>query len=174
MIRAASSADARGIAEVQVRTWKTSYKHVVPDAHLDAMVVDDAKVERIRSWFEPSGDKQTFVAVDRARIVGFAGGGPQRDAELPFAGELYAIYVFPELQRSGYGRRLIRALAEHLHARGLNSMSVWVLERGPARGFYERLGGRLLDKRIEREFSGTRLPEVAYGWVDTGALRTTP
>src|SRR6185503_19938774 len=156
LIRPAVAADARGIAEVQVRTWKTSYRGAVPDAHLDAMLVDDARVERVRSWCEATDQRRTFVAVTGGVVVGFAGCGPQRDPDSRFTGELYAIYVFPEHQGAGHGRNLFRAVADHLRGRGMNSMSVWVLERGPARGFYERLGGRLLDKTIERDFSGTR------------------
>lgn len=44
-------------------------------------------------------------------------------------------------------------------------MMVWVLKNNPARGFYERLGGKYLyEKPIQ--IGAEELMEVAYGWRD--------
>jgi len=175
MIRPAVVADARGVAEVRIQTWRSAYRGIVPDAHLDAMVVDEKAVDKTRSWLEQPGDRKAFVALADGGIVGFAVGGPQRNrgnVALPFTGELYAIYILAEHQGAGHGRVLVRAIADHLHAHGMDSLSVWVLEHGPARKFYERLGGRLLEQTADIELAGTRLIEVGYGWPDTTALRS--
>lgn len=170
MIRPATIDDATAIAAINVGTWHTAYAGIIPEAYLSTVVLDDAKVERWRAWLQEPGAKGWFVAVDGEAVVGFAVGGPQRDADLPFSGELYAIYVLAVHQRGGLGTALVRAVAGDLQARGMSSMSVWVLELGPGCRFYERLGGRRLDKRIERDFAGTSLTEVAYGWPDTSIL----
>lgn len=50
-------------------------------------------------------------------------------------------------------------------------MLLWVLKKNPARGFYERLGGQLLDRQKEmRCWDGDPATEVAYGWLDIGSL----
>ena len=39
-IREATPADAEGIADLQVRAWRTAYRGQVPDAHLDDLVAE--------------------------------------------------------------------------------------------------------------------------------------
>jgi hypothetical protein len=48
-------------------------------------------------------------------------------------------------------------------------MLVWVLADNPARGFYERLGGRYLRQK-PIEIGGIDLFEAAYGWDDIRVL----
>src|SRR5678810_560704 len=129
MIRLAGVEDARGVAEVRIQTWKTAYRGIVPDEHLDAMVVDEKAVDKTRTWLEQPGDRKAFVAIAEGGIVGFSVGGPQRNrgtVDLPFTGELYAIYILAAHQGAGHGRALVRSIADHLHAHGMDSMSVWV------------------------------------------------
>jgi hypothetical protein len=47
---------------------------------------------------------------------------------------------------------------------GSTSLLIWVLARNPSRRFYEAVGGELLGSQ-EIEIGGTRLEEVAYGWL---------
>ena len=77
----------------------------------------------------------------------------------------------PVLQ--GVGRQLIAATAEQLKQKGCVSLLVWTLEKNPARGLYERLGGYLVG---EKEWGGNDefgidVKEVAYGWLDIEQLR---
>ena len=113
-----------------------------------------------------------FVAEDpRGRIVGFVSGGPERNDDTAYPGELYAIYLLESCQGQGLGRRLVGALVEWFLSRGWQSMLLWVLEDNPSRGFYEALGG----VRIKQEtisIGGTELVEIAYGWTDISPLTT--
>lgn len=173
-LRRATIGDAPVIAEVQVASWHTTYRGLIPDETLDALDLD-ARTERWREAL-PAPEQVTFVAEtgeDGARtVIGFAAGGPNR-AEAPpfdaFSGELYAIYLLASHQRGGTGGRLVRALAAALLELGHRSMIVWVLEANPARGFYERLGGRFVGAQ-EIKIFGRMYPEVAYGWDDVVAL----
>ena len=45
-IRHAEPGDARGIAEVHVSSWRTSYRGIVPDARLDELDVES----RVSFW----------------------------------------------------------------------------------------------------------------------------
>ena len=58
----------------------------------------------------------------------------------------------------GLGRKLVEAVLEAL---GGGRMIVWVLGVNPARGFYERLGGRLIEEKQTR-MGGELFTEVAY------------
>ena len=162
-IRPAVATDARAIAEVQVATWKTTYRGIVPDALLDGLSVD----EREQRWQErlSTGDPM-LVACDAAgNVEGFVCGGAERTGRLGCDGELYAIYLLERVQRQGLGTLLVNQFVRELRARGFTSMALWVLALSPFRRFYEALGGKVIAER-EHERGGQMIPEVAYGWGD--------
>jgi len=174
-IREATLADARGIAEVHVASWRTTYRGIMPDAYLASLSVDDRERSWARQISAPNYEAVTYVVEDEGRdeagrIVGFASGGPRYVGDSAYSGELYAIYLLEEEQGHGLGRRLVRAVAERLAREGMTSMLVWVLETNPARRFYESLGGVLLPERQYFERAGSRLVEVCYGWAGTAPL----
>jgi ribosomal protein S18 acetylase RimI-like enzyme len=171
LIHEAAPNDAAAIARVHVDAWRTAYRGIMPDATLAALSYD----ERERMWRRflagPQGGRFNYVVEDGAgRIVGYAAGGPAREGDPIYRGELYGIYLLAGWQRGGIGRRLVRRVTERLADRGMRAMLVWVLkDNRPARGFYESLGGRYLrEKTIE--IAGVTLDEVAYGWADTLSL----
>jgi GNAT superfamily N-acetyltransferase len=169
-IRAAHPSDAAAIAKVHVDSWRTTYRGIVPDDFLAALSYE----QREGMWCDilspPSRSSFVYVAEDPCgHIVGFASGGPARDADPDYTGELYAIYVLQDQQRHGLGRRLIGAVVRRLIQAGMTSLLVWVLADNPARKFYEALGGQYVyDKRVS--IGNARLVEVAYGWRDARIL----
>lgn len=169
-IRLAHLDDAEGLARVHVDSWQVAYKGIVPDEHLASLSYE----KRASRWRESlaNADSAAFVYVaqdDNGTVVGFAGGGPERDGDPNYKGELYAIYLHPDYLRRGIGRQLAQTVARRLIKMGLSSMLVWVLAQNPSRQFYEALGGKYLyEKRIE--IGGANLIEVAYGWLDIHAL----
>lgn len=56
------------------------------------------------------------------------------------AGEIAAFYVRPAYQGQGIGRALWSEGLNDLRKRGCKSAEVWVLKRGPAVTFYEKMG----------------------------------
>lgn len=103
-------------------------------------------------------------------MIGFAVGGPNREAKAEYDAELYAIYLLADEQRRGVGRALFQAEISELVRRGFTSMQVWVLVDNPARKFYEALGGQYVHEK-DIEIGGATLKEAAYGWKSlTGFL----
>lgn len=172
-IRPATVEDAPALAQVHVATWRTTYRGLVPDAYLDSLSVAE-RTERWRgrlSGADPGAF--TLVAEDGdGRLVGFATGGPERENDSVYTGELYAIYLLQAAQRAGLGRRLVQAVAERLLAMGHTAMLVWVLATNPSRGFYERLGGQYLRSTMIN-IGGVEVEDVAYGWTDITELIDT-
>jgi len=170
-IREAGPADATGIAEVKVTTWRGAYRGIVPDAVLEGLSVEEVRREWLPGLSRHDPAVSHFVAEEPGgRIVGFATCGPRRAGPEAYAGELYAIYVLAEAQGSGLGRALVRAVARRLAERGMRSMLLWVFaENAAGRRFYERLGGKVVDE-AGFELGGRWLREVAYGWEDTAPL----
>ena len=162
-IRPARPGDARGIARLDVETWRSTYAGVLSSAYLVGL----STRRREMGWHnvilrEP---RDVRVAVDAGEtILGFGSCGPSRD-DPRFSGEVFTLYVSPDWQNRGIGRSLLIALFRRLVAVERPSALVWVLRDNPGRFFYERLGGR----QVGRKFfgvAGAAVEAIAYGWPD--------
>lgn len=165
-IRAARAEDAGAIAHVHVESWKTTYAGIVPEAYLAGL----DEMLRAKLWQEwLAGHALVQVAERNGQVVGFAHGGANRESLEECDAELYSIYLLREAQRRGTGKALLQSVAGALAERGFRSMAVWVLERNPARNFYEQMGAHLAASKVI-EIGGTKLMEVAYVWPDIQKL----
>ncbi len=169
--RLATPADAMDIAYIHVDTWQTAYRGMIPDSYLDTLSL----AQRGNWWLsvltDPNNKTFIFVADDNSgQPVGFVEGGPRHSEEVPYEGELYAIYVLKDHQGKGLGRDLFLSTVRELHKRGINNMVLWVLkDNDPSRRFYEAMGGELTDEK-QFELAGVTLTEVSYVWPDLSAL----
>lgn len=140
-VRPAGLADAFGIETLRVRCWGTAYRGMIPDAFLDALPASLADGVVRRQLSEPG--RRHVVAEAAGGLVGWAAGGPSRDADqdLTQRGEVDACSVAPEWSGVGLGGRLLRRLLSDLAAEGLTEMSLWVFAaNSPARRFYAGYG----------------------------------
>lgn len=165
-IRAATQEDALPIARVQIETWKTTYRGIVPDAYL-ARLDTEQRAIRWREHLRISA--RILVAELGGEVVGFIGGGPIRESLDGYDAELYAIYLLLKTQRMGIGTALLIELARCLVDDGFQSMAVWVFEANLAVRFYERLGAVPVGRK-EREIGGALLPLAAYGWPSLNGI----
>jgi len=163
MVRPARPGDARGIARLDVETWRAAYAGVLSADYLVGL----SERRREAGWRsvilrEP---RDVRVAVDAAgAIVGFGSCGPNR-GDHSFTGEVFTLYVGPDWQNQGIGRRLLIALFRRLVAAGRQSAILWVLRDNPSRFFYERLGGHQI-RRKPLAVGGAAIEAIAYGWPD--------
>ena len=162
-IRPARASDARGIARLDVETWRTTYAGMLSTPYLVGL----SERRREAGWrsviaHEP---RDVRVAMNAAGdILGFGSCGPNR-ADRSFAGEVFTLYVAPDHQNQGIGRRLLIALFRRLVATGRQSAILWVLSDNPARFFYERVGGHPVSRK-SLAVGGTVIEAIAYGWGD--------
>src|SRR5262245_45632405 len=117
IIRRATASDAEPIAQVHVLGWRTAYREILPVDFMNSLSVE----ARLAQWKgrldQPDPEEAIFVAERDGQIVGFANAGPEREGDLQFEGELYAIYLLENHRGQGLGRRLVRAAVESLLAR---------------------------------------------------------
>lgn len=171
IVREAKIADVAEIARVNVDTWRTAYRKIIPEAYLEKLSYE----KRENSWLEiiSTAENDThfvYVAENKSgKVVGFAAGGRERSSKYVYQGELYAIYILEEYQRQGIGRQLVRSVARNLTELGLTSMLVWVLGDNSACKFYEFLGGKKVDEQQTIK-AGVAVKEIAYGWTDIKQL----
>lgn len=174
-IRRARKADAPAIGRVHVETWQSSYAGLLPDSMLAGM----SEVRQSAWWSRSLGDageaRGIFVADDEeAGVVGFGSCGAVRDVpeeldgQEPRVGEVYTLYVEPDFQNRGLGRRLLDALFRQLKADGFDVAVLWMLASNPARFFYEGMGGAFAGQRTDT-MAGQDVEEMAFVWHNLSA-----
>ncbi|MGM0896985.1 MAG: N-acetyltransferase family protein [Bacillota bacterium] len=163
MIRRAIASDAPGIAKVHVDSWITTYRNIVPDEYLNGLKYE----EREKQWNRNLQHSTAFVAENEAgEVIGFADGGKERSGDYPdIGGEVYSIYILKAYQGQGVGKMLMQAVSKELLNRDIQSMLVWVLKENHSSGFYENLGGKVIDEKYIT-IAGKQIPELAYEWAD--------
>ena len=169
-IRRATINDSAGIAHVQVDSYRTAYADFFSQAYLDHFTYE----EQAQDWYDWMMTKPRdllYVAqTDAGEIVGYALGRPGLTEISPYDSELISLHVRQSLQRQRVGKNLVITMAGQLQKQGCASMMLWVLEKNPARSFYEKLGGKQIDEREVEVAEGERALEVAYGWSDISRL----
>ena len=182
MIRSATPADARPIAEVHVRTWQEAYRGIVPDAVLDALDVD----ERERSWNKwigtPPEGVETFVADEDGAVVGFVNIGPDRAGErgvgsvkpqsLDFAAPYAKRSVVARRRRSGIrrsGHRYVDSAAAMERSTG--PQSTGLIGCDPAICGAIRRCRRIAVFRSADTQSDDRASQQASVWSSAGCFR---
>ena len=173
-IRRARKTDASAIGRVHVETWRSAYAGLLPDTMLARMSDVRQSAWWSRAIADPGESRGIFVADDEeAGVIGFGSCGPVREIPDAFqggldgtetrVGEVFTLYVEPDFQNQGFGRRLLDAMFRQLRADGFDTAILWMLARNPTRFFYEGLGGAQVGRRADR-MGGTEVDEVAYAW----------
>ena len=168
-VRLAISTDAAAIADAHIRGWQAAYRGLVPDRILDRF--DAARrtawwAERIAAQADSDAEERTWVVVAGGSVAGFAASAPAGAEASPppaGAGEVFAIYLAPELLGRGLGRVLFEHAVGDLRARGFGPIVVWVFEANDrARRFYEAAGFLPDGARHVGRFDDVGIPEIRY------------
>ena len=160
-IRRAKPADAAAIAAVHETSWLQAYTGILPHRALSTMVG-----RRDVGWWRRAIRQSTRVlTLDvGGAVAGYATIGPNRVKSLPQGGEVYELYLAPEYQGLGFGRKLFLAARQDLRSTGRPGCLVWVLEDNEsAMRFYENAGGRDVAEGSET-FDGRVLNKIAYAF----------
>jgi GNAT superfamily N-acetyltransferase len=158
-VRPARATDADAIARVQLVTWRTAYRELLPAAVLDDWDLP-AAVDAWRTAVvdPPTPAHEVLVALDGTEVTGFAAFGPAElaadEAPLPRGAtdEITALLVEPRWGRRGHGSRLLAAVADLAAGAGVVRLQMWLPEQDPVTaGFLAGAGwaadgwGRTLD-----------------------------
>jgi len=103
--RPAAIDDARTMAEVQVESYESAYRGILPDALLNGLSVEKRECawRELLAAHEPPSAITIVGCEAGGSVVGFASGGKERTGELGCDGEICAIYLRPEAQTKGAG-----------------------------------------------------------------------
>ncbi len=160
-IRRARAADARAVAQTHDEAWRNAYQGIIPGAELEKLIA-----RRGPDWWDSAIRKGSRIALLQFGddVAGYANYGRNRARSLFYDGEIYEIYLKPEFQGLGFGRRLFSAARRDLAQSGLKTLVIWALsDNDPAVEFYRALGGRAVARSSER-FGNRVLDKVAFAW----------
>ena len=169
-IRKAEISDALGIGIVHIDSWLSTYRGIIPDERLDKLSYDRGEVKWNNHIKQSIINKEEIllVAEEDQKIIGFCYGGLNKyeNPELAkkYKADLQLIYLLKEYQKKGVGKRLIFEFVKQIQNIGFHSMIIWVLDKNSSKGFYEKLGGKVVAEKIY-DF-GKKLKALAFGWED--------
>jgi ribosomal protein S18 acetylase RimI-like enzyme len=158
-IRHAKPEDAEGLARVFEQAWREAYQGIIPGLALERMLA-----RRGARWWQSTVSRGRPLAVlDIGQgIAGYVSYGRCRDRALPAKGEIDELYLAPDYQGLGFGRRLFKAVRNDLADRDMDRLVVWALaDNERACAFYERMGGRSI-AQVKERIGGASLSKVAY------------
>lgn len=146
-IRRARTDDAAALSHVFDTAWREAYSGILPALALERMINRRGP----RWWLNTIGRERPLVVLDIGEtIAGYVSYGRCRDRSLPAEGEIDELYLAPEYQGVGFGKRLFKAVRNDLDDRGIKRVAIWCLkENERACAFYRRLGGRLIAETNE-------------------------
>lgn len=172
-VRPAGPDDAAALGVLHVRSWQVGYAGLIDDELLASLDVAE-RAERWRGRLGADSGASTLVAVRGGQVAGFVSVGPYRPddetvdgspaAPLPAeVGELWSLYVHPEVWGCGVGSALLGA-GRGVLARHYEAAVLWVLE-GNARAcrVYEADGWRRDGAVKVTQIGATAARELRYG-----------
>jgi GNAT superfamily N-acetyltransferase len=139
-VRLARPAEAEQIAEVCAAGWRDTYAGLLPPAAIDEAIATYYTASRIAGEVRAASDGWLgyAVAVSDGEVLGAAGGGLTGEG----VGELFVLYVRPDVQARGLGSRLLDFVTGQQVGRGAREQWVSVYRGNPkgepfyrARGF---------------------------------------
>jgi len=163
-IRKATIDDARGIAEVHVKTWQHAYKGQISETYLADLSIEKRESKWIDIFTKADPEKANFIAEVDGGIIGFCSVGSTRETDpVDKSGELYAIYIDPEFAGKGVGSSLMKEGLFFLKEKGYTKATLWVLETNIAtREFYEKKGWKQEGESKVVEIGGQQVVEILY------------
>ncbi|HEU5035898.1 MAG TPA: GNAT family N-acetyltransferase [Nocardioides sp.] len=162
-VRVAWADDARAIAELQLRTWRTTYADLLPAEALPEDVDAAAAAWHAALSRPRDARNRVLVALERNRVVGFAITSPAADPDCdPVAdAELAELTVDPDERGRGHGSRLLQAAVDTLVADRFSRAVLWAIATDDAlRAFLTEAGWAPDQAHRELDLDGTGTTRV--------------
>ena len=156
MIRYYKKEDIDEIAKIITEDWKIAYKGIIDEEYLEKLYYKE-KAERIRKKYQ---EQKSIVYVDK-EIKGYCR-LKESEEEGKKIGEIEGLYVKYNQRGKEIGRLLVKEAMKILKERGYKEVIIWCLKENiKARGFYEKIGGKLYKERYI-EIGQKVYKEVSY------------
>ena len=134
IVKTDSKSNFASIKELYYKTWTYSYIGLIPQGYLDNLNKD--------VWHPEKRVNNTLIAVtkDDQKIIGVVSFGPARRHKYAGYGEIYSLYVLPEYQHQGVGKKLFHAALNSLEQNFEQIYLIVLKDNLIAQAFYEMFG----------------------------------
>lgn len=149
-------------------SWRIAYRDILDPRWLAQALDADRLATWERRMAAPEPGQSVLIAQRDGAAIGFvcliAGADPR------WGGLVDNLHVLPDLKGGGVGSLLLRAAAAHMAADGGGLHLFCYTANHPARGFYDRMGGQVVEALEKSGPDGRPAPELRYFWADAAAL----
>jgi GNAT superfamily N-acetyltransferase len=166
-IRPATAGDAGQIAQIQVDSYRTAYRSLLPAEYLAHFTIEEQKTDW-ESLISVETESVLLVAeIGLGNLVGYTYG--QLKSYGAYDCEIVALHVREDAQNQGVGTTPFLGAIEVFAACSKHALFLWVLAGPPAVAFYKKFGGKLISIKpwVNNEHFGTSIDELTLGWLDT-------
>ena len=167
IIRLATPADAAGCLSIYrpyVESSHSTFEIDVPS--VDAFAQRMARFLETHPW---------LVAVDDARIAGYAYAAPFKDRPAYQWTAEVSVYIAPDRSRRGAGRALYRSLLRCMHGQGyLNAVGLIALPNDASVALHESFGFERVALLPKPGFKAGRWHDVGWWWLALGPAPSPP
>src|SRR3954471_21774627 len=145
-VRPARPSDAASLADVYATAWREAYSGIIPALTLEKMIV-----RRSAGWWRDAVKRRAILVLEvGGTIAGYASFAPAVGRTRSGAAKIQELYLKPEYQGIGLGQRLFSAALKRIKGRGYGRVLVRALaDNDRANGFYVRYGGTLIARSEE-------------------------
>ena len=138
-IRAAEVDDIHFIQQVARSTWPRAYGKILSEDQLAYMLDELYSAETLRQLIETK-QQHFLLMVEHGAAVAFAAYGVWEHETY----KLHKLYVQPDCQGKGYGKRLVEQVIYRVHKDGGAKLLLNVNRQNKAVGFYKTIGFRIV------------------------------
>ncbi len=148
-IRPAVLSDVEGMSLVLDRAWRENFKDIFSEEQITAYTGDYRRESFTRLI---NGGKDVFVLLCDGEVIAVC--AAQTCEEKLFEGyaEIKLLYVLPEWQHKGVGKKLLSHTLRKMRGKGYKSAVLKTAEKNlPARRFYEKFGFTVRKTFVDRK-----------------------
>jgi GNAT superfamily N-acetyltransferase len=149
--RLAGPEDAAALAEFHNRVWHATYASIAPPEAVAALGIGRRRVQWAARMADPDPPSAVLIAESGDRLAGICAVSPAMPGR--FAGALEAdhLYVDPDLQGQGLGRRLLQWAQSHAASCGLEGVVLCAVRQNAAAiAFYTACGGEVAGMQTDK------------------------
>lgn len=139
-IRTAENSDIESIGYLAYQIWPYAYRNILSLGQLQYMLQMIYSPEAILSQMTEKGH-QFLIASHDDKNIGFASFSATETAGVF---KLHKLYVLPETQGTGFGKKLLDAVKEKCLQAGAHSLELTVNRFNTALYFYKKQGFKIL------------------------------
>jgi GNAT superfamily N-acetyltransferase len=172
-IRSGTIPDSAAIGRILAEGWRQAYAGFMPEGELGPRIDPAYRANEVEAWLSTDFDttRELLLVADHAgRAAGFLAARLGDRNDVGSVGQITLLYVLPEIQGRGIGKRLLLEAVEWLEARAQGPISIGAFEQNPYRLLYDAIGGVVV-KQVMVRVDAFEWPVVIYLWPSPQALR---